>query len=78
MLVFQNLIPNEYATIAESITAGLIFPEWTTKNVMTEVIVNFLARISDRRERTNASRAAARFGWQPCRPGDQGFRVWSG
>jgi len=29
MLVFQDPIPDKYATIAESITASLIFPEWT-------------------------------------------------
>ena len=33
-------IPKEYATMAESTTASLTFPEWTTKDVMTEVLRN--------------------------------------
>jgi len=38
MDVFQKPIPKEYATMAESTTASLTIPEWTAKDVMTEVL----------------------------------------
>jgi putative transposase len=38
MNVFQNLIPKEYATMAESTTHSLAFPESSTKDVMTEIL----------------------------------------
>jgi len=34
----QNLIPKEYATMAESTTQSLAFPESTAKDVMTEIL----------------------------------------
>jgi len=38
MNVFQDLIPKEYATMAESTTQSLAFPESSTKDVMTEIL----------------------------------------
>ncbi len=38
MNVLQNLIPKEYATMAESTTQSLEFPGSTTKDVMTEIL----------------------------------------
>jgi putative transposase len=38
MNVLQNLIPKEYATMAESTTQSLAFPESTAKDVMTEIL----------------------------------------
>jgi putative transposase len=38
MNVFQNLIPKEYAAMAESTTPSLAFPESTAKDVMTEIL----------------------------------------
>ena len=38
MNVLQNLIPKEYATMAESTTQSLTFPESTAKDVMTEIL----------------------------------------
>ena len=38
MNVFKNLIPKEYATMAESTTQSLAFPESNTKDVMTEIL----------------------------------------
>ena len=35
---------------------------------LTSIIVKFLTRISDQRERANTVRAVARIGWRPCRP----------
>jgi transposase-like protein len=40
MDVFRKPIAKEYATMAESTTTSLRFPEWTTKDVMTEVLRN--------------------------------------
>ncbi len=40
MDVLQNLIPKEYATMAESTTQSLAFPESTAKDVMTEILRN--------------------------------------
>lgn len=40
MNVLQNLIPKEYATMAESTTPSLAFPELTAKDVMTEILRN--------------------------------------
>ena len=36
MNVFQDLRPKEYATMAESITSSLAFPEFTARDVMME------------------------------------------
>ena len=42
---------------------------WDRKSVLlTHKIVSFFAKSSDQRERIGANRAAARIGWQPCRP----------
>jgi transposase-like protein len=38
MNVLQNLIPKEYATMAESTTQSLAFPGSTAKDVMTEIL----------------------------------------
>jgi len=38
MNVFENLIPKEYAAMAESTTQSLAFPESSTKDVMTEIL----------------------------------------
>jgi len=38
MNVFGHLIPKEYATMAESTTQSLAFPESSVKDVMTEML----------------------------------------
>ena len=38
MNVFQQLIPKDYATNAESTTQSLAFPESNAKDVMTEIL----------------------------------------
>jgi putative transposase len=38
MNVFEDLIPKEYAAMAESTTQSLAFPESSTKDVMTEIL----------------------------------------